>query len=246
MLAIFAAAAVGGYVYVTKYIAEKNAADDFPTFPLEAAPFYRSASFRSVTVEGGETTTGQIDVDAQDSIAQLTLSDTNQHVIVADGFAYTEDGAGSWIRLPLEGELQFLSIVAQSLRVHTFAELVPELMQPYTTITKTEPASVSGHEVTTYQLQIQLAEYAKEEPADFARWADVYGFDGDEPPTLANLSLSVDADGIVWESETWDDTAPTDSRSTETLLSYSDDDSGIEVPVTFTDAATNVAAGATG
>lgn len=125
-----------------------------------------------------------------------TAQTTNfEYIVSADEFWAYDFGQAMWMKAASPSAEGYGS-VKTVLTTLMFSEYVPDSLRPYISIKGVTEEKVSVHDVTVYDLRLDVVAYHDSGAADYDAWAERMGID--EPTANTTLELAVDNDGVVW------------------------------------------------
>jgi hypothetical protein len=234
-LVVMCGFAVGAYVGVTRVL-DKSNQDELPTFTTPA-PAYESVTFQLSGIQAGAPFDVTVETDADDTVLHMIgLPDsgilTGQQVIIDGETAFVSSPDGAWTLQPYTDEFGSYSMLAESLKVFRFDDVVPASMRHFTELVSKSPDRVTGRDLTRYELSVRMGDFKTAEPDEYDDWSRRIGA-VDVAPDVARFVFWVDDQGIVWQQSTYADSS--DDTFITTVVSYSRDPVPIVYPTQYTD-----------
>lgn len=160
-------------------------------------------------------------------------------VVDKRGF-FVEAPDGTWVLFTQPGREMF-EMASQIGQLLTWDVIVPEEMLRFVEVDSTSTDTTEQGELTTYDLVLDIHGFATEDERAFERWKADTGFTGDtDVDDLARsgypISITVDADGLVWGYTESNSITTTEMR----LERVSTEPYAPTVPATWTEDATPI------
>jgi hypothetical protein len=157
---------------------------------------------------------------------------TGQQVIIDGETAYVSSPDGAWTLQPYTDEFGSYSMLADSLKVFRFDDVVPASMRRFAELVSKSPDRVMGRDLTRYELSVRMRAFQAAEPDEYDDWSGRIGA-VDVAPDVARFVFWVDEQGIVWQQSTYSDAS--DDTFVTTVVTYSRDPVPIVYPTQYTD-----------
>lgn len=154
-----------------------------------------------IHVEGIDTT-GLVGVDA--------TSTQFEAIVSADELWVYDDTSSTWVKRA-GPDASIFADAGYPLATLMASDYVPDSLRPFVTVKSVTEEKISGHDVTVYDLRLNLADYADSGAADYDEWAENLGIT--DPKVNTTLELAVDEDGVVWRMRSFSTLGATEVRS---------------------------------
>ena len=129
-------------------------------------------------------------------VLDYTSPDTKfEYIVSADEFWVYDFGQELWMK-GMTPDAGSYAAARDTVTTLMFSEYIPESLRPYVAIEDVTDDTVSGHEVTVYDLRLDLASYHNSGAAEYDEWATRLGIE--KPAANTTMELSVDDNGVVW------------------------------------------------
>lgn len=148
------------------------------------------------------------------------------------GATFVRDSVQGWVLADVQGSSQF-SADLTPLRMMTFGQFVPEELRSYVKVEAHRTLTLSGREVDEYSLQFDVAAMRAKNESLTQLWTSQLGMT--PGASFALMTLSVDAQGVVWKVVS-DDPAGPDAAWTLEFLGQ--EQFAVQFPTTYYNAVT--------
>ena len=188
---------------------------DPPSLPRIAE---QRPSFQTIRVStsfsklGGQGDTYTTESDANGKVLHIKGSENSssfdpnptstlfEFILAADetwSFDYEHD---IWVKAA-EGDTAFYEENQAAVTTLMLSDYVPDTLRPYVTVKSIKDDTVFGHVVKVYDMRLDVPAYRDSKAADYQQWRARMGIDA--PKRNTTLTLSVDANGVVWRMQSY-------------------------------------------